>query len=559
MILWLLMSAMAVSGYAGQIAQADGIPGGAIGGYVVREGTNPPEPLVNARAELSSAAGSIIARTDSSGRFIFSGLPPARYRLLVTKDGYLRQEYRGSSRLAIPPIDLRPGQILTNLAFRMNPAPTISGVVHDPSGTPIANILVTALRRAYDARGNRTLVPAVSARTDDRGNYRLYWLDPGEYFLSAEREGLQLATTVQSISASAFEREGRLEARDVRTTYAPTYFPGFAEPEDAKPIRLDPGRDAGGMDFILSERTLATVAVSIASRSGTGGGGRGQGPNADVRLIRPDGVASKARYAGTAQRGSLALSNVAPGTYLVTASSDAGRAEQRIRVSNADLTVRLTLSPGSVLNGSIYNSEGTPMDLRTARVSIAEVDPILPVPPPVSIGMENRFAIPGVQRGTYSVNVSGLPEDLYLRAAALTFADGLTKEALANPFDVDDSPGTAAGELRLLIGLDGGRIGGVVLDQNNLRFPGAQVILAPETESRLRLDLYRHAVAGEDGAFLLRGIAPGEYKLFAWDGIEPNAELNAEYLRGYEPLGTTVHITTGENPPLPLRVIEADH
>ena len=203
------------------------------------------------------------------------------------------------------------------------------------------------------------------------------------------------------------------------------------------------------------------------------------------------------------------------------------------------------------------------MDLRKARIGIAEVDPILPVPPPVAIvsnvsnnAAGNRFSIPRVQRGTYSVNVSGLPEDLYMKAAEFASAEGLRKDALAKPFDVDDSADAAASELKILIGLDGGRIGGAVFDRNNQRFPGAQVILVPESESRFRLDRYRYAVAGEDGTFSLRGIAPGEYKLFAWDSIEANGELNTEYMRGYEPFGTTVRIASGENPALPLRVIQ---
>jgi hypothetical protein len=59
----------------------------------------------------------------------------------------------------------------------------------------------------------------------------------------------------------------------------------------------------------------------------------------------------------------------------------------------------------------------------------------------------------------------------------------------------------------------------------------------------------------EGGSAAVIFFAPGEYKLFAWDSIESNAELNAEYMRGYENLGTPVRIAPGENPSVPLRLI----
>jgi hypothetical protein len=496
---------------------------GVIEGYVVREGTNPPIPLANARLELAWTGESFVVRTDFAGRFVFSNLPAARFRLSVTKDGYVRREYRAAAP-AMPgvPIDLKAGQTLKDVVFFMEPAPTISGMIRDPQGGPLANILVQALRRAYDTRGNRISVLAASTRTDDRGEYRLYWLDPGEYFLSAERP---------SSGAS----------RDAGSPFPPTYFPGFAEPEDAKPIFLELGRDAGGMDFSMSDRPFATVRVDVMTKAFI------RSPDADVALARPEDSASGARYAGRARAGSLVLERVAPGSYIISAAAGGETGAQRIRIRNRDHLVRLTISSGVALNGSVFNAEGAPMDLRGARVTVFEADPALPEIPAVGVSVDNRFSVPGVQPGTYSLAITGLPEDLYVR---LVHIGGV--EAGMRPVFVS---GDAPVDVRVTLGLDGGRVGGVVYSREDQPLSGAQVVLVPESESRFRFDRYRRAVSGEDGSFSLRGIAPGEYKLFAWDSIESNAELNAEYMRAYENLGTPVRIAPGENPAVPLRLI----
>ena len=48
-----------------------------------------------------------------------------------------------------------------------------------------------------------------------------------------------------------------------------------------------------------------------------------------------------------------------------------------------------------------------------------------------------------------------------------------------------------------------------------------QADLIPEKGSRR--DLYKIATSGDDGDFSMTGITPGNYKLFAWEHLEPNA------------------------------------
>src|SRR5262245_45893848 len=181
-------------------------------------GTQVQQPLHDARLELNGGPNSPhVARTDLNGRFLFSNLPPGSYRLAVTRDGFIRQNYPKT-------IVVARDQETPNVTFRLENAPIIAGAIQDEYGDPVPNILVEALRRSYDARGNRTLSRAASALTNDRGEYRIFWLDPSEYFLYASTPPPQ-------------------NDEPPAPTVAPTYFPGVTDAIDAKPVRLDIGRE----------------------------------------------------------------------------------------------------------------------------------------------------------------------------------------------------------------------------------------------------------------------------------------------------------------------------
>jgi hypothetical protein len=84
----------------------------------------------------------------------------------------------------------------------------------------------------------------------------------------------------------------------------------------------------------------------------------------------------------------------------------------------------------------------------------------------------------------------------------------------------------------------------------------AGTILVPLSVSRFRFDRYiRPQRPAPDGQFTIRGIAPGDYKLFAWESIEPNAYLNIDYLRPYEDSGIPVHLEPNGTASVPLRAI----
>ena len=85
---------------------------------------------------------------------------------------------------------------------------------------------------------------------------------------------------------------------------------------------------------------------------------------------------------------------------------------------------------------------------------------------------------------------------------------------------------------------------------------GVSVVLVPE-RSRDRLDLYQTVTSGQDGRFSMRGITPGEYRLFAWEEIEPFSYFDPEVLKQYETRGVLVRIGESSRETAEVRIIPA--
>jgi hypothetical protein len=316
-------------------------------------------------------------------------------------------------------------------------------------------------------------------------------------------------------------------------------------------VNLDVGREVR-VDFRLRLAGLWPVKGQTMS----GITGRSTGASITLTPLGRDPNLSRYRASSPAtgpNAGEFAMSNIPPGHYILTAKS--GSADREITVTQRielrpllsvplpGYVASLSLHPPVSLAGRLYVELSTATDLSAATVQLIAVDSDFPSPQSSLARRDGQFAVPGVSPGEYLLDMSNLPEDLYLKAARYG-----TEDALAKPLEVKSR--TAASPLQILLGTDGGRLS--VQSE-----PGAYVVLVPDVARRGRREQYRTATADEDGQTLLRGIPPGNYKVFAWKNPEPNAYLNADYVQGYEGLGlgTPVVIRPGDNPSVSIPVI----
>ena len=68
-------------------------------------------------------------------------------------------------------------------------------------------------------------------------------------------------------------------------------------------------------------------------------------------------------------------------------------------------------------------------------------------------------------------------------------------------------------------------------------------LLAPDRRSRA--DLFKSTTSDQNGHYEFTAIAPGDYKLFAWEEVEPEAWEDSDFLKDYEKLREKVVLDPG--------------
>ncbi len=316
-------------------AQLQGIPTertGRIAGRVVASDTG--RPVGGARVMLNSPelARGAAALTGDDGVFEFMGLPAGRYTVGVSRPGFISLSW-GQRRPLQPgtPLQLNEGQSLTGIDFRMLRGGVVTGRIYDQSGEPIPGAMVRVMRYQY-LQGQRQLVPAGSGQTDDRGQYRVWGLNPGDYYVTAAAPTLErLERGVPLTSSVAFGRGGRgnLMVPDTPAALdsfnlAPTFYPGVASAFEAQPVNVGLSAEVSGVDFNLLRLPTSTVSGRVVGVDGGPAAGGAVTLSAEGQPMRGGGPFGGG-YSGRVQNdGAFSIPGVPPGRYLLRAVAGGG-------------------------------------------------------------------------------------------------------------------------------------------------------------------------------------------------------------------------------------------
>ena len=81
------------------------------------------------------------------------------------------------------------------------------------------------------------------------------------------------------------------------------------------------------------------------------------------------------------------------------------------------------------------------------------------------------------------------------------------------------------------------------------------MVLIPDSPRRQRFDLYRAAGSDASGRVHLDSIAPGDYRLFAWDDVPADAWQDPDFIRQYEDRGKPVRISKGAKENVEIKLV----
>ena len=166
----------------------------------------------------------------------------------------------------------------------------------------------------------------------------------------------------------------------------------------------------------------------------------------------------------------------------------------------------------------------------------------------MTVNPDATFTFKNVADGDYSVRVGDTPEDCFLSSATIRGEDVLGA-------GLTISGGRSPGELDITLNCAGAILEGAVATELGAPAPGATVALVPEGERRVMSHLFKTASSDQYGRFEIKGVAPGNYRLFAWDRIESGAYQDPEFLRRYELQGKPLTVGEGHKLEIQLELI----
>lgn len=509
---------------------------GKVEGAVINGQTG--EPLRKVEVQLVSREGgrpdgeesSYSVTTLEDGKFAFAQVPPGRYAVGVRKNGFTRQGSGWTNAVTpqLPSVQIGRGQSITGMTIRMLPHGVITGRVLDEDGDPVQRIAVSAYRYTYQG-GRKALSNISSGTTNDLGEYRIYGLAPGTYYLSAV-----------PFDAYMPQRRGKSE------TYAPTYYPGAESVESATPVAVGPGTQAANMDIRLRKARLYTI-TGIVTDAATGKPTN----RASVQVIalgaQGDSFSGNRGGGAMVREGQFNVRGLAPGAYLLRAQLQGGAAvgTTRVEIHSEDLSgIQIIAQPNATLQGVVKYEGEAPAGAQTyVRISLE------PFAQAWATGMAGgstkdatgTFTIANVAAERYRIRLSGLPQGYYVKNILLGNQD-------VRATGLDFSSGAAsAGELTITLASPAGSIEGIVKDSKDAPTANTTVVLIRREEFAGLTDQILTTNTGPQGEYQFANLAPGDYDILAFEEIEQGAWFDPDVRAQFQNQAKSVKVEKGSS------------
>ena len=576
-----------------QAAQAPGT--GLIAGTVITGGSGQPADGVTVVLSGMELRVTRSALTDDSGVFSFPALPAGSYTLRASKTGHVSATYgQKAPGRAGTPIVLAQGQQLKDLSLEVPKGGVISGAIYDEKNRPSVNTTVRVMRWTMQS-GERALVAAGTANTDDRGIYRVFGLTPGDYIVSATARTTMTTTINAEITSSGqvIMPDMTTQMRDATAAgpaqgYAAVYFPGTTQPGMARTVTVGASEEQLGVDFQLQRVSLSRVTGVVLAPVGVAT------TNVQVRLVdrlaTVPGIPQMAARAG--REGAFTFPAVPPGQYQLVATlslpaprpagaelsaSDPREAARQAELqamglssggagrrlwAQADVqvdpgyspTITVSLQDGMTVSGALQFDGAAPLppQLNRVRLTLAPhgqamtssgLSAITAIPE-----ANGRFTFPGVTPGQYRIRASGAP-GWTLKSVIADGRDTLDYWLEVKPGENVANVSVGFGDTSTdLKGRLHSALGQPTADYTVIIFPADARYWVPLARRM------RSTRPSTDGAFAFTGLPAGEYRLAAVTDVEPGAWYDPALLQELLPASIAVRLIDGQPVVQDLRV-----
>jgi protocatechuate 3,4-dioxygenase beta subunit len=513
-----------------------------LSGRVTALDTGKPLRQVVVRAVAQEIPHSASIGTDAEGGWEITDLPAATYTLTATKGGYVTVAY-GQKRPFAPgvTIKLTDKERLERLDFTLPRASVIAGRIIDDFNEPVTGARVTAMRYKY-VKGQRQLTSAgVTDTSNDLGQYRLYGLSPGEYYVSAQPPTGGFMANPQN-----------------RVNYTQTFYPDAKSPGQATRLTLTVGQEAQEITITLAPTPLFRVSGTAMDWSGKPVA-NGIGALHEARsMVRTTSFAF--------QNGQWSVTGVLPGEYTLKLQSIGASFEEIAQIGGtigiprefaempvtvaADIEgLAVVTAPAAVVKGRVlFDTPNAPREA-LPKIRVTAREPHGGLTGTGRVNAEGTFEITGLS-GTRIFRATTLPDGWALKSVILAGQD------------ITDIPtpvrlGTETSGLELTLTNQLASLSGTVQLPKGSPASEYAVVLFPNDSTRWGPHSRYIAVAHPDntGRFRFDGLLPASYLAMALEWIEEGQETDPEFLERLKIRATTVDLAGGEKKTLELKLV----
>ena len=490
------------------------------------------------------------AVTDSQGHFSFTGLPARDYILSVSHPGYVTPSRHGEN--AVLHYTLAAGQQIKDIVVRLTPAAVLRGRVTDADGDPIDQIDVVAI-----PVGKKS--PAGESNTNDLGEFRIYGLPPGRYYVQASPRTEMLA---------AMSRPSKTQT----SAYVPTFYPATTNRRAATALDLHAGGEAS-VNIALQEANLYPVSgillngkgapvqlgMVTAANEGSQAGGTPV-TNGKFELRLPAGhytLIGVGIGSGEQSFGFGIVAGQGPGPGQASKTIDVPEGGLR----NIELRVPADKGPAVQLSGRVRVEGGAALPNFSIFVQLQErFSASIDQEDEDDVATEPRSVGGGFIKPDGTFEMKNVPPDT---CQVLVFCNGVstqdwyTKAAYVNGRDVLNSGLTVSDsdlQLDVVLSPRGGSAEGIVKDKDDHALSDVRVVFVPDESRGNRHDLYQTADTDQNGKFTVRGSEPGRYTAYAFDDDNYGVWFTPETLKQYKDYGVPVNISAAEKSHLGLHL-----
>jgi hypothetical protein len=394
-----------------------------------------------------------------------------------------------------------------------------------------------AVQRYQSVGGRRRLVPAGRPGiTNDIGEFRLFAIPPGQYYLSATLRNMMM-----------------MGDTDDRSGYAPTYFPGTANMAEAQRLTI-------GLGQIVSDINMALIPARTARITGTAVDSQGR-PLLGMVMATPLGDSTMMMFGPPGQikpDGSFAIGGLAPGSYRLQTMGGGGDTESaavEVSISGDDVNgIRLVGSKPSTATGRLVVDAAAasalkPAMLRVVAQPLAFDGPMFgPPSPPAPVNDDLTFELkarPGKMRLTFGGSALGWT----IRTVRYRGVDVTDSGLEFKPNeDISDIEIEITNRVTDLSGLVTNSRGEPVKDYSVAAFPQDRDKWTPGSR------YLRSGRPDQSGRFKLTSLPPGDYYVIALDYMDASEWTEPEFLERVRTKATRVSISEGETKSVDLRV-----